>query len=350
MPLSLQYDEYEPNSVRQWLERWSLSHFWEPLPKPKNAVDAKTQKKQAGLQTVEMEPVRSKRSVRKVFSAATGDANAVSSSEPEKPRRNIRKVKTHQIEPVEDQPQNELERVKRNLRKVTGAMATPLERSETESAKAEQIPVPVQTQGKTSFTASNVGEAVVVNSSKEPSDSTSEIDKLAMTEAPMPVAVDEPNDVLHDHPTVEQQESEEQQQLEVENVGKIENSLIVNEELSSKEDRTSKERTRRRYLPSKLGNSENLSQNTPSVPSYMAATKSAKAKLKAQGSPKVSEEGAENGVVRHHSLPSSTNGKFSSLSSPVQRPVQANGKSGNKNNRSLSASKDGKKLRTERFD
>lgn len=146
----------------------------------------------------------------------------------------------------------------------------------------------------------------------------SEIDKLAMTEAPVPVVVEEPKDVLHNHSTVEQQ------QLADENVGKSENSSFVNEELSPKEDITSKERTRRRSLPSKQDNSENISQNTPSLPSYMASTESAKAKLKAQGSPKVSEDGAENGVVRRHSLPSSTNEKFSSLSPRRKRPVQDN--------------------------
>ncbi|XP_009776748.1 protein IQ-DOMAIN 31-like isoform X1 [Nicotiana sylvestris] len=358
MPLSLQYDECEPNSVRQWLERWSLSRFWEPLPQAKKVVDTKSQKKQASGQSVGTEVVRSKRSVRKVLSAATGDVSTVSSSDPEKPRRNIRKTTTHQIESVQDQPQNELERVKRNLIRVTAAVATPPEKSDAETDKARQIPIPAQAQAKTSISsASNVGEVLVVNSPEKTSDSISEIDKLALTkapisdsiseidnlaltEAPMQVAGEEPTDVLHDHPTVEQQ------QLQEENVGKSKNSPIVNEELNSKEDQTSKERTRRRRsLPSKEENSENISQNTPSVPSYMESTQSAKAKLKTQGSPKVSEDGAENVVVRRHSLPSSTNGKISSLSPRVQRPVQANGISGNKNNRSMPASRDGKKLR-----
>ncbi|XP_009776751.1 protein IQ-DOMAIN 31-like isoform X4 [Nicotiana sylvestris] len=353
MPLSLQYDECEPNSVRQWLERWSLSRFWEPLPQAKKVVDTKSQKKQASGQSVGTEVVRSKRSVRKVLSAATGDVSTVSSSDPEKPRRNIRKTTTHQIESVQDQPQNELERVKRNLIRVTAAVATPPEKSDAETDKARQIPIPAQAQAKTSISsASNVGEVLVVNSPEKTSDSISEIDKLALTkapisdsiseidnlaltEAPMQVAGEEPTDVLHDHPTVEQQ------QLQEENVGKSKNSPIVNEELNSKEDQTSKERTRRRRsLPSKEENSENISQNTPSVPSYMESTQSAKAKLKTQGSPKVSEDGAENVVVRRHSLPSSTNGKISSLSPRVQRPVQANGISGNKNNRSMPASRD----------
>ncbi|CAL5414374.1 unnamed protein product [Camellia sinensis] len=51
-------------------------------------------------------------------------------------------------------------------------------------------------------------------------------------------------------------------------------------------------------------------QNRPAVPSYMAATESAKAKLKAQGLPRLDQDGIENhNVSRRHSLPASTNKK-----------------------------------------
>ncbi|OIT36799.1 PREDICTED: protein IQ-DOMAIN 31-like [Nicotiana attenuata] len=338
MPLSLQYDECEPNSAWQWLERWSLSRFWEPLPQPKKVVEAKSQKKQGNKQSVETEVVRSKRSVKKVLTSANGDAYAVSSSEPEKAKRNPRKFSHPHIEPVPDQPQNELEKVKRNLRKVSAALATPSERSETETEKVQQTPnlAQAQAQAKTSKSSAPDVEQMVVNSSEKTSDSAPEIEKLAVTEAPLPVAVDEPSNELLDHPTTEQQQ--------LEDVGNTANSPVVNEELSSMEDHTAKERTRRRKsLPTKQENSENISQNTANVPSYMAATQSAKAKLKAQGSAKVSEDGAENGFVRRHSLPSSTNGKLNTSSPRVQRPMQANGKGGNKN-RPMSSSKDEKVL------
>ncbi|KAL0431704.1 UNVERIFIED_CONTAM: hypothetical protein Sradi_0796400 [Sesamum radiatum] len=48
--------------------------------------------------------------------------------------------------------------------------------------------------------------------------------------------------------------------------------------------------------------------------------------------------------VRRHSLPASTNGKLSSLSPRIQKPVQANGKGGGKTNRSMSSSRDDKVL------
>lgn len=338
MPLSLQYDEYEPNSAWQWLERWSLSRFWEPLPQPKKVAESKSLKKQGNKLSVETEAVRSKRSVKKVLTASNGDAYAVSSSEPEKAKRNPRKYSNHHTETVQDQPQNELEKVKRNLRKVSAALAASSERSETETEKVQQTPnlaqapVPAMTSKSS---APDVVEQMMVKPSEKTNDSAPEIEKLAVSEAPLPVAVDEPSDVLHDHPITEQQQSED--------VGNTANDPIVNEDLSSMEDQTAKERTRRRKsLPTKQDNTENISQNTPSVPSYMAATQSAKAKLKAQGSLKVSDDGAENGFVRRHSLPSSANGKFNSLSPRVQKPGLANGKGGNKN-RPLSSSKEGKK-------
>ncbi|XP_049346682.1 protein IQ-DOMAIN 31-like [Solanum verrucosum] len=339
MPLSLQYDECEPNSAWQWLERWSLSRFWEPLPQPKKVVGAKSLKKQGSKPTVETEAVRPKRSVKKVLTSSNGDAYAVSSSEPEKAKRNPRKFSNHHIEPVQDQPQNELEKVKRNLRKVSAALATSSERSETEIEKVQQTPNLAQAQAQaiaSKSSAPDVVEQMMVNSYEKTSDSVPEIEKLAESEAPLPVAVDEPSDVLHDHPTTEQQQSED--------VNNTANSPVGNEELSSMEDQTTKERIRRRKsLPTKQDNCENISQNTPSVPSYMAATQSAKAKLKAQGSPKVSDDGAENGFVRRHSLPSSANGKFNSLSPRIQKPGQANGKGGNKT-RPMSSSKDEKVL------
>ncbi|KAI3500787.1 hypothetical protein L1887_36612 [Cichorium endivia] len=34
MPLNIHYNPTDPNSVTNWLSRWSTSHFWDPLPPP----------------------------------------------------------------------------------------------------------------------------------------------------------------------------------------------------------------------------------------------------------------------------------------------------------------------------
>ncbi|CAL9077897.1 unnamed protein product, partial [Musa acuminata var. zebrina] len=38
-PVQIHYDPAEPNSVFSWLERWTSSHFWNPLPQSKKSVN-----------------------------------------------------------------------------------------------------------------------------------------------------------------------------------------------------------------------------------------------------------------------------------------------------------------------
>ncbi|KAJ3701879.1 hypothetical protein LUZ61_005584 [Rhynchospora tenuis] len=83
-----------------------------------------------------------------------------------------------------------------------------------------------------------------------------------------------------------------------------------------------------------------------SVPSYMAATESAKARLRGQSSPRVittPDSADKNGVMRRHSLPSgSANGKLKSISPRTQKPLHsASAKGVIKGERSLNLSRDG---------
>lgn len=71
----------------------------------------------------------------------------------------------------------------------------------------------------------------------------------------------------------------------------------------------------------------------------MAATQSAKAKLRIQGSSKISEDEAEVGYVRRHSLLASTNGRLTSLSPKIQKP---DGKGISKINRPATSTRDEK--------
>lgn len=90
-----------------------------------------------------------------------------------------------------------------------------------------------------------------------------------------------------------------------------------------------------------LNGKENQKTRRKSLPSYMAATESAKAKLRAQAAAKAAEDGGENGFTRRHSLPSST-GKLSLQSPRVQKPLQANGKGWSKSNKNQICVKDDK--------
>ncbi|KAJ4909314.1 Protein IQ-DOMAIN 31 [Raphanus sativus] len=81
-------------------------------------------------------------------------------------------------------------------------------------------------------------------------------------------------------------------------------------------------------------------QTSPSIPSYMQATKSAKAKLRLQGSPVSAEQdGTEKAnVPRRHSLPSSGNGRITSSSPRTTRLASSVDKTGNKKEKPLLSS------------
>lgn len=288
MPLNIQYDSDEPNSVTNWLERWSSSHFWDPLPQPKKALDIKPKRKQTKSQAQETETTRPKRSIRKV-SAPSLDTNN-HPSENEKTKRNASKISTLQPESAQDQSHSELEKVKHSLRKISVSAVGGAETSTVE--KVDELNV------------------MVAESLPAPSLEDKSLDVNPAVEPPPPV--------------------------QNETNGKIENV-----ESNDKEN----QRTRRRKsFPAKqeYSHSESVSQNnTPTVPSYMAATESAKAKLRAQAAAKAAEDGAENGFVRRHSLPSSTS-KLSLQSPRVQKLLHANGKGVSKTNKPQISLRDGK--------
>lgn len=395
LPLKLQYDPVDPNSAANWVERWSLSFFWKPLPQPKKVDNLKSQRKQGNIQSGESEVGRPKRGSRRVSTVSVENNSLLSSSEYEKPKRTQRKSLSHQAETVQDHPQSELERVKRNLRKVSASVTEVPDKMEAVTEKPKQsqrkvsgFPAPDVSEQSMNFSSEKTGPPPVAVSkeskqtdiephsklSKEPKETDAELSRnlskelkqtdtepspklsiepkqtegethpklsgeLEQTELelpPKPLALDEIVDVSQDHLLAVEAHP-------LENGGKVENTPVVNEEISCMEDQTTKDnkRTRRRKsFPAKQECSENVSHNTPTLPSYMAATESAKAKLRAQGSPRFGQDGSENGFVRRHSLPSSTNGKLSSMSPRVQRLVQASGKGGSKNDRSLLSSRD----------
>ncbi|XWS51097.1 hypothetical protein CRYUN_Cryun12cG0147200 [Craigia yunnanensis] len=138
MPLRLRYDAGEPNSVWNWLERWSVSCFWKPVPQPKKASDYKLQKKQVNGQAVERDTGRPKRSVRRIPPANLDGTSVQATSEFDKPKRNLRKISSHPADSVQENPQNELEKVKRNLRKVHNPVVENSLQSEVEYEKPKQ--------------------------------------------------------------------------------------------------------------------------------------------------------------------------------------------------------------------
>ncbi|EEF52142.1 protein IQ-DOMAIN 30 [Ricinus communis] len=350
MPLCLCHEPEEPNSVPSWLERWSASHFWKPIPQPKKISYSKTQRKQGNGQMLEAETGRPKRSVRRVPAANIDSTSVQATSEIEKPKRNFRKVSSHPADTTQENPQNELEKVKRNLRKVHNPVLENSIQSEVEMEKPKQSPEKVSGSSGDNHlvhTMNNPGEKVkketTLTATKLPdvvkTEPTSSLSKSTEAEITLePLGINEASEIDGDRAVVESKPL-------VESGGEDENTPITNGVLSYNEDPTSNENHKSNRKTSSVVKQERaengLQSSSPALPSYMAATESAKAKLRAQGSPRFSQDGAEkNNLARRHSLPSSTNSKISSQS-PRTRMVHSGGKAGNKSDRSVVSSREG---------
>ncbi|KAK9684585.1 hypothetical protein RND81_10G219600 [Saponaria officinalis] len=340
MPLRVQYDETNSNSVQIWLERWSISCPWKPVSPPKKAINPKIQKKQGNSQAVEGEVVKPKRSVRKVPSLFD-NTSVQSTSEPEKRRSIPKKVLSHPTDSVQENPQNELEKVKRSLRKVHGPVTE-------SSAPAEASERPSETQATTMTSGvqdvpdpndvnpvENIKEENIVVFKEEVVTVLTENDQET---SESPIETNQPTEISNDEIPKVTSES-------LDGDEKDENTPVPNGEVKPTEESVLSENqksSRRASFPTKQELVEDGLQNTPKLPSYMQATQSAKAKLRAQGSPRLSQDSAEkNNNMRRHSLPSPANGKASSVSPRTPKPLQGSGKSGNKTDKSLLSSRDG---------
>ncbi|KAE8694497.1 IQ-domain 28, putative isoform 3 [Hibiscus syriacus] len=122
-----------------------------------------------------------------------------------------------------------------------------------------------------------------------------------------------------------------------------ENTSTTNMQLKRKDEPTKKEQQkfgRKSSNPAKQDRTENGTQNSPALPSYMAATESAKAKLRPQGSPRSASDGDDkSNLARRQSLPSA-NSKISSQSPKTHRQVHS-AKAESRSDRTASSSRDG---------
>ncbi|KAI5569055.1 hypothetical protein BDE02_12G053400 [Populus trichocarpa] len=348
MPLQLPYDSMEPNSVANWLECWSASSFWKPVPQPKKITCSKTQRKQSNGQIVEAETGRPKRSVRRVPAANVDSPSVQAASEFEKPKRNLRKVSSHPADSAENS-QIELEKVKRSLRKVNNPVIENSAHSEVENEKPKQGLEKVSgTSGDNvlGWSVSNSAEKM----KKEATLTTSNVpdvvknDPNLMSKLPDAETADEPVEMIKTLESSHDDQAVVESKASVDTGGIVEN-MQINGKSKHQDDPTSNENHKTAKKPSftmKPERAENGLQSSPTLPSYMAATESAKAKLRMQGSPRFSEDRVEkNNITRRHSLPSSTNSKISSESPRTQRAVHGSGKGGNKSDKSLLSSRDG---------
>jgi len=340
--LHFQYDEMDPNSAFNWLERWTISHVWKPISQPKRVgADAKPHTRKASY-AMETESAKLKRNARKSSAVPFEPSQTNTAIEIEKTRRNPRKLSSTPAESVPDGQLTELEKVKRSLRKVTNSMAetskTPNPTTENPVPQevqcerplrsAKQVPIHPENQDPRNVNLSDNAKMDILVPDIQP-DVEVASDPVTMTNEEK---VDEPPSVVA--PVAEI--------MPLQDINNEENALVNDVEERSKEEHPSTESLkgskRMSSFSTKPEYPENGSKNSPALPSYMAATQSAKAKLRGNSSPRLSSDSAEkNGFTRRHSLPSSNNGKMISHS---QRPTQAGGKDGAKGDKAMLSSRD----------
>ncbi|KAF7838431.1 protein IQ-DOMAIN 31 isoform X1 [Senna tora] len=366
--LRLEYVHGDPNSVPSWLERWSASCFWKPVPQPKKVLETKSQRKQGSTSSIGEAPMsKSKRSNRRIPSANLDSVSVQANPELEKPKRNVRKVLSHPTDPVQENPQSEFEKVKRNLRKVHNPIVENAIQSEVESETLKQ-----QSE-KASVTSGHSVSLEGVKSSnekikEEATLTTSDVPDLEVTpiisvsneasEMPRNCQVPFNSEPLRENTSRDRSISGEEPISEPKDLLKSfcndENLPLTNGHLSLQEDSAGNENQKPTQKSSFPGKQEIVEdgiglRNSPKLPSYMAATESAKAKLRAQGSPRLAQDGGErSNNSRRHSLPSSTNSKISSHSPRMQKPGQAGGKGGHKSDKTTS-SRDGNEMGALKF-
>ncbi|KAL2340816.1 hypothetical protein Fmac_008756 [Flemingia macrophylla] len=358
MALHLQYVSGDPNSVLSWLERWSASYFWKPVPQPKKTRETKSQRKQSYISNGEAHVTKSKRTNRKLPIANFEPVSVQTNPEFEKPKRNFKKMPYQVSDPEQENPQSELEKVKRSLRKIHNPVVENVTQPEVECE------TPKQHLEMETVIPGHVSEQVVITSDekikKEATSTISDVPDVETIPGPLvnKEVFDNPNSFLvslESEPLAEttiiaRNTSHDEVKNELGNlpdtIFKDENSLLTNGDFTHKEELIANENQKRTHKTSNLAKQENGDglKNSPKLPSYMAATESAKAKLRAQGSPGFGQDEIERngtGGSGRQNQASSTNKRISLHSPKTHKSVQSGGKGSNRGDKTVPSSKGG---------
>uniref|UniRef100_A0A7N0V2I2 DUF4005 domain-containing protein n=1 Tax=Kalanchoe fedtschenkoi TaxID=63787 RepID=A0A7N0V2I2_KALFE len=328
-PLNIQYDPIDPNSVTSWLDRWSASHFWKPAPVSRKPNGSIPLDQNQGPQDVKTETSRATRN-RKVPSGRVDNSSMRSSFEVERSRRTFRKPMSRSVDVSEPEAAlSELEKVKRSLRKVhESTIPTAIEEDKPKQSVENTSAVSVQ---DVSEQTKIIAPAKITEDPYETMPTL--VDVETSPEQPMFGASDSlPNNETNVH--IKPMDA----------VGEYKNIHIEDEGSNVKQDALNNENQKpsvKGSSPAKHESAQNGSNKQPKVPSYMAATKSAKAKMRDQDLLVFEQEALEKTPTstRRQSLPSATGTKVSS-SSRIQKLTQSNEKGKNKSAKPVSAPKD----------
>ncbi|KAK4263424.1 hypothetical protein QN277_028831 [Acacia crassicarpa] len=323
VPLHLNFDPGEPNSTWKWLERWTRSNYWAGLPESEKKHDLKSNEKSTHCQTIEHNKGKPKRNIKKASGLKVDDDSNSKSNTLKQPAK---KVSSHLMQSSREHPQKE----RKNRIKKT-SMQSVSNSSEVDPEKKKHI------TGK-----------LLVNDVTDVSDhrATDSADKMKSVGVPKPKQSDlekslgfqakDENGHSRKNPIADSQTSLKN--------GK---EVIQGDSEDLKINGNPQNSLRRASLPPSFNDQDNKSShNTPRVPSYMAPTESAKAKLRAQGTPGFAGDLLDKiGINRRHSLTTSLNGRFSLFSPRTERLLNTSSRGVIRTDRSLSSLRDG----TEKF-
>ncbi|KAH9706483.1 protein IQ-DOMAIN 31 [Citrus sinensis] len=223
--------------------------------------------------------------------AANADSITVHSTPKfERSKRSLKKALSHPADPVDENPQSELEKVKRSLRKVNNHLVenSAFVQSEFEIEKKnhslDKLPTSSVCHEGLERSLRNSGEKMKKKTTLKQS-------KLPKVEAtPDLVEMNEMSDVPPSDLAVDESKPW------MKSGAKDETIPMTNGNFEPKEDSTNNENnksSRKVVVLTKKKCAENELQSSPSLPSYIAATESAKGKLRLQGSSRSSEDGVE---------------------------------------------------------
>ncbi|XP_004490012.1 protein IQ-DOMAIN 29 [Cicer arietinum] len=320
-PLTLNSDLGEPYLAWNWLDRWTRLRFWAPLSKSEKKLDSVSDEKNISCQTVEKGQV--KRNIRKSPAVKPDDG---SSSGSNKHKQRPKKDSNNSLLSTQEHPQKEIE--KSSLKKTR--MQNVSDRSEIVNEKRKH-----SSKTTSDHTVTDVSEKGPNSSSeKKMKDITVPKSEESYPEKDLEKKAQEEN---NDKP---RNDSTAVLQTRVKNVG--DETLGVSEELNGGDKIISNNYQRRASLPANFNDQENELHNTPRVPSYMAPTESAKARLRGQGSPRFATDIVDkNSLTRRHSLSSSLNSRSGSFSPRAEKLITLSSRGVARTDKSLSSSRDG---------
>ncbi|CAI8587835.1 unnamed protein product [Vicia faba] len=396
-PLSLSSDLGEPYLAGNWLDRWTRSQFWAPLPKLKKKPDSAFDDKNISSQTVEKGQV--KRNTRKSPTVKANDGSSsgsnkqkqglkkdsnhssVSVQEHEHPRKEIEKssLKKTRMQNVSDRSEIVNEKRKHSSRAISDHTVTDVSEqgpiSSSEKMKVITVPkseesYPEKGLGQKGLEENNdkpkkslnggakeekgIGQKALEENNDKPKKSINggAVDQKGLGQKALEDNNDKPKKSLSggskEEKSLGQKALEEKGhndptavlQTSVKNVGDA--KIGVSEALNGGDKIVSNNYQRRASLPANFNDQENELHNTPRLPSYMAPTESAKARLRGQGSPRFATDFLDkNSLTRRHSLSSSFNSKSGSFSPRAEKLVSLSSRGVARTDKSLSSSRDG---------